>query len=128
EGALAEEEEEPVLSARRFWQAASFASLRPAEQHLVTFLLLLPLAALIVSIFRTVIGVPTFGTFAPALLGLAFLNLQALPWGLAIFALTVIAGWAMRRLIARFHLLLVPRMSVLLTLIVAFLIALVVVA
>ena len=32
------------------------------------FLLLLPIGALIVSVFRTVIGITTFGTFGPALL------------------------------------------------------------
>src|SRR5262249_410117 len=75
-----------------FWRKLSLYSLRPVEQHLVKFLLLLPLAALIVSFFRIIIGIPTFGTFSPALLGLAFLDLRALPWGLAIFVLTVLAG------------------------------------
>lgn len=110
------------------WRALSFSSLRPAEQHLVKFLLLLPLAALIVSAYRTLVGVPTFGMFSPALLGLAFLNLQALPWGISIFALTVLAGWLMRRAVENLHLLLVPRTSVVLVLIVVFLIALVMAA
>src|SRR4051794_20534409 len=51
-----------------FWRYLSLHNLRPAEQQLVKFLLLLPLAGLIVSLFRTVIGVPTFGTFGPALM------------------------------------------------------------
>jgi hypothetical protein len=100
----------------------SLFNLRPAEQQLVKFLLLLPLAALIVCVFRTVIGVPTFGTFTPALLGLAFLDLRALPWGMGIFAAVVLAGWLLRRLLDRFHLLQVPRIAALLTLIVALLI------
>ncbi len=111
-----------------FWKKLSFVDLEPGEQDLMKFLLLLPLAALIVSIYRTLIGVPTFGTFGPALLGLAFLDLQALLWGLPIFVLTVLIGWGMRRIIDRFHLLLVPRTSVVLTSIVVFLMIMVGVA
>jgi transglutaminase-like putative cysteine protease len=113
---------------RAFFLRTSLYSLRPAEQHLVRFLLLLPLAALVVNVYRTVIGVPTFGTFSPALLGLAFLDMRALRWGLPIFVLIILLGWAMRHGLERFHLLQVPRASALLTLIVALLIVLLVVA
>jgi hypothetical protein len=115
-------------SLRTFFLKASLHRLRPAEQHLVRFLLLLPLAALVVSIFRTVIGVPTFGTFAPALLGLAFVDLRALRLGLPIFVLIILLGWMMRHGLERFHLLQVPRAAALLTLIVGVLIALIVVS
>lgn len=100
----------------------SFYSLQPAEQQLVRFLLLLPLAALIVAVFRTLIGVRTFGTFSPALLGLAFMDLNALPAGLTIFLGAVFVGWGMRHILDAFRLLLVPRTAILLTLIVVFLI------
>lgn len=113
---------------RRFWQRLSLHGLRPAEQNLVRILLLLPLAGLIVAIFRTVIGVPTFGTFSPALLGLAFLDTKSLRWGLPIFTLLVLAGWGMRHLLERFHLLQVPRISALLTLIVILLLLIIVAA
>lgn len=113
---------------RRFWQRLSLHGLRPHEQSLVKFLLLLPLAALIVAVFRTVIGVPTFGTFSPGLLGLAFLDVKALRWGLPIFTLLVMTGWGMRHLLERFHLLQVPRISALLTLIVSLLILMIVAA
>ena len=111
---------------QRLWQQLSLYRLRPVEQAVVRFLLLLPLGALIVSIFRTVVGIPTYGTFGPALLGLAFLDLKALHWGLFIFVATVLVGWAMRHLLDRFHLLLVPRTAALLTLIVAFLLLVIV--
>ncbi len=111
-----------------FWQTFSLSGLGRGERKLVRFLLLLPLAALIVSFFRTVIGVPTFGTFSPALLGLAFLDLEAVHWGLAIFVLIVLLGWGMRHLLERFHLLQVPRTSALLTLIVVLLIVVIVFA
>jgi hypothetical protein len=112
----------PPSAMAAFWARLSLFNLRPPEQQLVRFLLLLPLAALIVCVYRTVIGVPTFGTFAPALLGLAFLDLRALPWGLGIFVATVLAGWLLRRLLGRFHLLQIPRVAALLTLIVLLLI------
>jgi len=112
----------------RFWQKLSLTGLGRGERKLVGFLLLLPLAALIVSFVRTVIGVPTFGTFSPALLGLAFLQLETLHWGLAIFVLIVLVGWGMRHLLEGFHLLQVPRTSALLTLIVLLLIFVVVIA
>jgi hypothetical protein len=98
----------------------------PAEQHLVRFLLLLPLAALVVSVFRVLIGVQTYGVFSPALLGLIFRDLKALPWGLGIFAGTVLVGWLLRKLLDRYNLLLIPRAAVMLTLIVVFLITVVV--
>ena len=113
---------------RAFFLRVSLYNLRPAEQHLVRFLLLLPLAALIVNVYRTIVGVPTFGTFSPALLGLAFLDLRAMRWGLPIFVLIILLGWAMRHGLERFHLLQVPRISALLTLIVGVLILLIVTA
>jgi hypothetical protein len=106
-----------------FWKKLSLYRLRPREQRVVRFLLLLPLAALIVCLFRTVIGLPTFGTFAPALMGMAFLDLKVLPWGMLIFLAMVLAGWLLRRLLDRLHLLQVPRVSALLTLLVVLLVA-----
>ncbi len=121
-------EDQSPAGMRALWLSLSLYTLQPGEQHLVKFLLLLPVAALIVSCFRTLIGVVTFGTFGPALLGLAFLDLKALRWGLGIFIVTVLVGWWLRRLLDRYHLLLVSRVSVLLTLIVSFLILIIVAA
>src|SRR5262245_10718671 len=115
----------PDAAAEGFWQQVALTRLATPEQKLVTFLLLLPLGALIVCIFRTVIGVPTFGTFTPALLGLAFLDMQAMLWGMPILVATVLIGWWMRRLIDHYHLLLVPRASVVRTFLVLFLVAVV---
>jgi hypothetical protein len=105
-----------------FWKSLTLYRLRPAEQQTVRFLLLLPLAALIVCLFRTLIGMPTFGTFAPALMGMVFRDLQVLPWGMLIFLVVVLAGWGFRRLLERLHLVQVPRVSALLTLLVVILV------
>lgn len=112
---------------RRLFGWTSFTGLPPTEQHLVEFLLLLPIAALIVCVFRNVIGLASFGTFAPALLGLAFRELTSLP-GILVFAVILLAGWLMRRVLDRFHLLQVPRMAVMLSLVVFLLIGAIVTA
>jgi transglutaminase-like putative cysteine protease len=114
--------------AKAFWRAIAFASLPQAEQHLVRFILVLPVGALVVSFFRVVVGTRTFGVFTPALLGLIFRDTRALPWGLGIFAGTVIVGWVFRKVLDRYSLLMVPRTAVLLTMVCFFLLGTVIVA
>lgn len=111
---------------RAFWRAISFASLPPPEQHLVRFVLVLPLGALVVSFFRVMVGAKTFGVFTPALLGLIFRDTRALPWGLGIFAGTVIVGWTFRKILDRYSLLMVPRTAILLTMVCVFLLSVVI--
>jgi hypothetical protein len=117
-----------VSPVRGFFQRVSLYNLRPAEQTLAKFLLLLPVGAVVVSVFRTLIGTPTFGTFSPALLGLVFLDFKSLPYSLAVFVGVVLIGWVLRRGLDRYHLLLVPRTAILLTLIVTVLLVLIAVA
>lgn len=95
---------------------ADVRTLPNAEQDLVEFLLLLPLAALICAFVRNVVGVMTFGTFAPALLGLAFRECDS-PIGLFILLIVLTIGWMLRRGIAGLHLLQIPRSSVMLSLV-----------
>jgi hypothetical protein len=108
---------------RRAFLAVSLWVLSPNDQELVRFLLLLPVAALIVCVFRNVIGLASFGTFAPALLGLAFREFHSMP-GLLVFVGIVLVGWLMRRLLNHYHLLQVPRTAFLLSLVVVVLIGL----
>ncbi|MDQ7010762.1 MAG: 7TM domain-containing protein, partial [Mariprofundaceae bacterium] len=105
----------------------SLENLPPAEQRLVEFLLLLPVAALMVCLFRVIIGLQSFGTFAPALLALCFRELNSGP-GLVFFMAIILAGWLIRRLLDRYHLLQVPRMAFLLSLVVVGLLTAIVVA
>jgi 7 transmembrane helices usually fused to an inactive transglutaminase/Transglutaminase-like superfamily len=105
----------------RFFTAISLFMLPPPEQRLIEFLLLLPLAALIICVYRNIIGLNSFGTFAAALVGLSFRELHSLP-GFLVFVTIVLIGWLMRRVLDYYHLLQVPRVSLMLSLIVVVLI------
>jgi hypothetical protein len=116
-----------ALGARRVLLTLSLFMLPPTEQRLVEFLLLLPVAALIVCVYRNVIGLPSFGTFAPALVGLAFRDLHSLP-GILVFVAILLVGWLLRRALDYYHLLQVPRMACMLSLVVMVLISAIVLA
>jgi hypothetical protein len=110
---------------RRGFKSLSLSSLPPSDRRLVEVLLLLPIAALLICIFRNIIGLYSFGTFAPALIGLAFHDLHSLP-GIVVFVSILLVGWLMRRLLDHYHLLQVPRVATMLTLIMSVLIVLIV--
>jgi hypothetical protein len=112
---------------QRFLSRVSLYALPPAEQRLVEFLLLLPIAALVVCVYRNLIGLESFGTFAPALVGLAFRELGGLP-GILVFVSIVLVGWLVRRVLDHYHLLQVPRKAFLLSLVVIILISAIVAA
>ncbi len=87
----------------------------------------MPVAALIICVFRNLIGMTSFGLFAPALVGLAFRDLRS--WaGIVVFVSIVLVGWLMRRVLDSYHLLQVPRIALMLSLIVLVLILLVLTA
>jgi hypothetical protein len=110
---------------QRAFRALSLYRLPPAEQRLVEVLLLLPVAALIICVFRNLVGLSSFGTFAPALIGLAFHELPSLP-GILVFVAILLVGWLMRRVLDHYHLLQVPRVALMLTLIMIVLIGVIV--
>ena len=103
------------------------ADLPPLDRQLVEFLLLLPLAALVCCVVRTVIGVHTFGTFAPALLGLSFRDVESIA-GVFVLLVVLSVGWIARRGLARLNLLQVPRSAVMLSIVVVLLLVYVLVA
>ncbi|MBI5387584.1 MAG: hypothetical protein HZA90_23230 [Verrucomicrobia bacterium] len=91
----------------------------PLEMHeTLSVILLLPLGALVTAVFRTVVGIRTFGTFTPTLLALSFVYANWLT-GLLTFAVVLTLGLLSRSLLDRLKLLMVPRLSVVLTLVVA---------
>jgi len=108
---------EEVSGLKAFFRAVSLYVLPPAEQRLVEFLLLLPVAALVICVFRNLVGMNSFGVFAPALVGLAFRDLRSWP-GILVFVSILLVGWLMRRVLNSYHLLQVPRVALMLSLIV----------
>ena len=96
----------------------SLFQLPPEFQRTFRILLLVPIGALMISLLRNVVGLPTFGIFMPVLMALAFRS-TGLLFGIAIFGGVLLIGLAARIFLDKFHLLLVPRLSVILTLVIA---------
>jgi transglutaminase-like putative cysteine protease len=78
----------------------------------LNFILILPLIAFFLVIIRNVIGLETFGTFAPMLLSLAFLT-TGLGWGFVVFFILVGLGAGLRIVLQRLRLHLVSRVAIL---------------
>jgi transglutaminase-like putative cysteine protease len=90
----------------------------PVPMHnVMSLLLLLPFGALITALMRNVVGLLTFGTFAPALLAMSFIYAD---WktGLAILLIVATVGLLGRWWLERLRLLMVPRLSIILTLVI----------
>jgi hypothetical protein len=95
----------------------SLLSLPIKTQAVYQILLAVPVGALLLVIMRNVVGVNTFGTFMPVLIGLAFRETQLL-WGIVLFSAVVSLGLAVRFYFERLKLLLVPRLAAVLTVVV----------
>jgi hypothetical protein len=109
---------ERIVRSGHFLDRWSLLQLPPEFQGTFRILLLVPLGALIVSLLRNVVGLPTFGIFMPLLIALAFRSTGTL-LGVSIFCGVLLVGFAVRAFLDRLHLLLVPRLSVILTLVIA---------
>lgn len=108
---------ERIMRSDRFLDRWSLFRL-PGEFH-KTFriLILVPIGGLMICLLRNIVGFPTFGVFLPVLMALAFRN-TGLAYGLGIFWGVVLIGYVVRRWIDKLRLLLVPRLSVILTLVI----------
>jgi hypothetical protein len=101
----------------------SLHSLPIELQAVYKILLVMPLGAFLLIVMRNVVGVKTFGTFMPVLMGLAFRETQ-LFWGMVLFTLLVGLGLSVRFYFERLKLLLVPRLAAVLTVVVLLMAAL----
>ena len=99
----------------------SLQTLPLEQQFVVQILLLLPLGALLISFFRQVIGIQTIGTFMPVLIALSFRE-TGLIYGILFFFAIISLGLFTRAYITKLHLLMVPRLSAVLSIIVVFII------
>ena len=106
-----------VIQKERIPPFETFWSLYNLPIHLqkfINFLLLIPLGALIVAFLRTIVGILTFGTFAPILLAATFYEVSLL-LGLISFSVIVGIGVLLRIYLDRHKVLFIPRLSMVLT-------------
>jgi 7 transmembrane helices usually fused to an inactive transglutaminase/Inactive transglutaminase fused to 7 transmembrane helices len=98
----------------------SLLSLPLHTQQVFRVLLLVPVGAFILVVFRNLIGFVTFGTFMPVLIALAFRETELL-WGIVFFSVLVGLGLTVRFYLEQLKLLLVPRLAAILIVVVALL-------
>lgn len=95
----------------------SLFSLPIATQSVYAVLLMVPVGAFVIVLLRNFVGVKTFGTFMPVLVALAFRETR-LFWGVMLFAMIVSLGLLVRFYLEKLRLLLVPRLTAVLTVVV----------
>jgi hypothetical protein len=112
-----------VVAERRAEQAGSHSmdfslfALPIATQAVYSVLVMIPVGALVIMLLRNFVGVKTFGTFMPVLVALAFRETRLL-WGIVLFAIIVSLGLLIRFYLEKLRLLLVPRLTCVLTVVV----------
>lgn len=105
----------------------SLYSLPIDTQAVYGVLLMIPVGALVMVLMRNVIGIDAFGTFMPVLIALAFRETRLL-WGVILFTVLVALGLSIRFLLERLRLLLVPRLSAVLIVVVILMLVISIVA
>ncbi|MGR9051009.1 MAG: inactive transglutaminase family protein [Gammaproteobacteria bacterium] len=95
----------------------SMLNLPVQTQNVYRILLMVPLGALLIVILRNVVGLKTFGTFMPILIGMAFRETE-LVWGLFLFSLLIAFGLMIRFYLEYLRLLLVPRLAAVLIIVI----------
>jgi hypothetical protein len=97
-----------------FWSYFSLHRFSLSVQTIFMGILLIPFGTVILSFSRVFLGINTFGIFTPILLTLFFLE-TSFTFACSLFLIVAIFGFAQRYLLDRFHILAVPRLSILLT-------------
>lgn len=87
------------------------------SQNLLKIILMIPIGALVIVIFRNVIGLETFGTFLPALIASAARD-TGLVWGLIGFMGIILLSALVRKFLDYLQLLHSPKMAIMLTVVV----------
>jgi len=95
----------------------SLYSLPIQTQAVYSVLLMIPIGALVMLVLRNFVGIDAFGTFMPVLIALAFRETK-LFWGVVLFTMLVALGLSIRFLLERLRLLMVPRLSAVLIVVV----------
>ena len=89
---------------------SSIYNLPVAQQNTIKWLMIFPLAILVIAVVRNVIGLSTMGTFTPMLIAMALVKTGLVP-GLICFVIIMTLGLLIRALFSKLNLLLVPRIS-----------------
>lgn len=98
------------LSKSLFGFDYSIYNLPVNQQNAIKWLMIFPLAILVVVLMRNVVGIATMGTFTPMLISLALVQ-TGFGVGLICFTLIVAVGMLIRTMLSKLNLLLVPRIS-----------------
>lgn len=106
-----------MMPASKIFRRVSLYRLPPQAQSVLRLLLLFPLGAFILALFRNLIGVQTYGTFMPVLIAFA-LRGTGLLTGLFLVALVLAVGAAGRVLLERLRLMIVPRLAIMMCVVV----------
>lgn len=95
----------------------SLFSLPIQAQNTYRILLLVPIGAFVMVVLRNFVGIRTFGTFMPILIALAFRETELL-WGILMFTGLVAVALTLRLYLEKLRLLLVPRLSAVLIIVI----------
>lgn len=95
----------------------SLLQLPANTQETYKILLTVPVGAFIILILRNFIGLQTFGTFMPVLIALAFRETHVI-WGICLFNIIIFFGLIARFYLEKLRLLLVPRLSAILSVVI----------
>lgn len=104
----------------RPWNVLSWLTtsmlVRGVSTQTIVLLLILPIILTILAFIRQVVGLTTFGLFAPAIVALSFL---ALGWwvGLAFLIFIIVTGSLTRQVMQRWNLLHIPKVAIILSVI-----------
>lgn len=80
------------------------------EQNILKIMATFPLAILVIVVLRNIVGIKTLGTFTPILIAISFIE-TGLVAGLIAFIFLISIGLFIRKLFSKMNLLLVPRIS-----------------
>ena len=95
----------------------SLFALPVQTQNVYRIILMVPLGAFVIVVLRNMVGLATFGTFMPVLVALAFRETELVA-GVIMFTVLVALGLILRQFLENLQLLLVPRLSAVLTLVI----------
>lgn len=90
--------------------AYSLFTLPLSTQQVYRIILTVPIGVFFLALLRNLVGIRTFGTFMPVLIAISFRETQVL-WGLILFTLVVSIGLLVRLYLENLRLLVVPRLS-----------------